>query len=238
MSLYDHLGRVYDLVFPFLPKSARVIASLVPESGPKRLIDAGAASGALVRAFEHAGWQALGIEINHAMADRAGPPVIEGSMTEIREIASQYFGSEARCGAITCLGNTLPHLHPSEREPFLKDAKSLLGPGCPIILQLLNYDLPELTAGFHFPDIRTGGIFFRRWYESGSERNSLVFITELTVDCEQYRDSTVLYPVGLSILKPMLADAGFAMIQVYENWELKPFDPDSSMYAIVAARSQ
>ncbi|MDH7483229.1 MAG: class I SAM-dependent methyltransferase [Spirochaetales bacterium] len=235
-GLYTHLARVHDLVFPFSAACVNAITAMVPEHAPKRLIDAGAATGALVRAFSILGWEALGIELDPEMVARAGPLVIQGSMLDIRTIADRMFPAGSRFGAITCLGNTLPHIDPGSRLQFFKDARELLQEGAPLVIQMLNYAHPAVHPGYRFPEIRVGGVVFRRAYETGPSPGTLVFRTELQIDCEQYRDSTILYPLAPAALESLLHQAGFITVSYCKGWDKAPFDVHHDLYLIAAAR--
>ncbi|MCX7774690.1 MAG: class I SAM-dependent methyltransferase [Spirochaetaceae bacterium] len=235
-ALYTHLARVYDLVFPFPSACVDAIAAMVPEHAPRRLIDAGAATGALVRTFSNLGWEALGIELDPEMVARAGPLVVQGSMLDICTIAGRMFPAGARFGAITCLGNTLPHIDPGSRLPFFRDARELLEEGAPLVIQMLNYAHPAVHPGYCFPEIRVGGVVFRRAYEAGPSPGTLAFRTELQIDCEQYRDSTTLYPLEPAALESLLHQAGFNAVSFFRGWDCLPFDAQHDFYLIAVAR--
>jgi SAM-dependent methyltransferase len=238
MALYDRLSAVYDRLFPTNPSTFPAIEALIPENAPRRLLDLGAATGGHLAGFKERGWEVLGIELNRAMVAKAreGVRVIEGSMLDAEALAGRYFGEGARCGAVLCLGNTLPHLRPETIAPFFSAIRRLTAPGCPFVVQMLNYANPAVGAGFVFPDIVSGDIVFSRRYEAGAGMDSLIFVTDLSLDGTVMTDRTELYPLPPAVLRNALAAAGFDRIDFFADWNRADFQEDRSLYLIAVAR--
>ncbi|MDQ7797008.1 MAG: class I SAM-dependent methyltransferase, partial [Spirochaetia bacterium] len=187
-------------------------------------------NGTLAAALNEKGWNAVGIELNPAMASKAKSPVIEGSMRDAVEIARRWSSAAtdtrpaadaAFLDAVLCLGNTLPHLEPGERAPFFSNIRSLLRPWAPFVIQILNYGRADIGPGFAFPEISAGNVRFSRRYAPGPAPGSLSFLTRLRIECEIYEDTTVLYPISPSTLAALLGRAGFSHIDFYSGWSLQ-----------------
>lgn len=238
MALYDSLSAVYDRLFPVNPATFAAVERLVPATAPRRLLDLGAATGGHLEGFMERGWEVLGIELNPAMAAHArrGVPIVEGSMLEAERLAARHFGAAARFGAILCLGNTLPHVRTDTTAAFFSAVRRLAAPGCPFMVQTLNYANPAARPGFIFPDITAGDIVFSRRYEVGADPGSLVFVTELSADGASMSDKTELYPLPPATLKKALAAAGFDRIELFADWNGAEFREDRDFYLIAAAR--
>lgn len=248
-TLYSVMASVYDMLFPLNPECIAALEALTAKTAarPPALLDLGAASGSLVQALRGRGWEAWGIEIEPAMAERAGAHVITGRMQDALSIAEHQIlpalaekidgRPPAVFDAIVCLGNTLPHLDPSARPRFFDDIKSMLRPNAPFIIQTLNYERPDIGPGFVFPDMSAGNVRFSRRYEQGPVPESLSFVTRLRIECEIHEDRTVLYPLSPRGLQALLSERGFERIDWYSGWNLKPFDAGKDMYCICVARA-
>jgi len=238
MALYDRLSAVYDRLFPVNPSTFSAIEALIPENAPRRLLDLGAATGGHLTGFQERGWEVLGIEMNHSMVAKAqkGVRVVEGSMLDAEALAIRYFGPDARCGAVLCLGNTLPHLRMETIVPFFSSVRRLTAQGCPFVVQMLNYANPSVGAGFVFPNIVSGDIVFSRRYEAGTGPDSLIFVTDLSMDGVVMTDRTELYPLPPAVLRNELAAVGFDRIDFFSDWNKAAFREDRDLYLIAVAR--
>lgn len=249
MALYENMASVFDMLFPLDRNCITALEMLVRSEsgspGSPMVLDLGAATGTLVAALNEKGWNAVGIELNPAMAARAKSPVIEGSMRDAVEIARRWFSAAtdtrpaadaAFLDAVLCLGNTLPHLEPGERAPFFSNIRSLLRPWAPFVIQILNYGRADIGPGFAFPEISAVNVRFSRRYAPGPAPGSLSFLTRLRIECEIYEDTTVLYPISPSTLAALLGRAGFSHIDFHSGWSLQPFDEGKDMYCICIAR--
>lgn len=238
MALYDSLSGVYDRLFPVNPATVSAIEALIPAGADKRILDLGAATGGHTAAFAGRGWDALGIELNESMVQRAREHahVLKGSMTDAASLVEDDYGTAVRFAAVLCLGNTLPHLAPEELAGFFSMVRSLLGRGGPFVLQMLNYAHPAIGPGYRFPDITSGNFSFIRKYETGPGPGTLRFVTLFSDGSKESGDETVLYCHTHGMVLEKLEEAGFRDSEMWSGWERKPFDPLQDAYLVLAAR--
>lgn len=113
-------------------------------AGAQRVLDAGCGSGGHAIAFARWGHQVVGTDLSREMIARAREAArAAGLDITFHEVG---FGEIARLtgsdfDAVTCLGNSLPHLLSREAlAAALRDFAALLRPGGILILQNRNYD--------------------------------------------------------------------------------------------------
>lgn len=140
-------------------------------SGPsKRVIDFGSGTGEHARFLASKGFEVVGLDASVSMIEKSREAetddavrFVEGDMRDAASFVQGSFG-----GAI-CLGNVLPHLNqPGDLERFAASAATVLEPGAPLLVQILNYDRIAAKNERHLPvnfrpDPETGGtiVFFR-----------------------------------------------------------------------------
>lgn len=238
MSLYDRLSRSYDEIFPVNPVAVEAIESLIPPGAEKRMLDLGAATGGHARVFADRGWDTLGIELSGTMAAIAASRahVIQGSMLDAEEIVRNDYGIAVKFGAVLCLGNTLPHLSPESIPAFFSMNRRLLGQGAPLVIQVLNYDHPDVKPGFAFPPIGKNGFRFERRYEKGNSEETLAFVTTFIEGEDHWTDRTILHAIKPEMIAFWLRGAGFKTIDMWSDWNFQPFEPTRDRYAVIAAR--
>ncbi len=274
MSLYQHIAESYDDLFPLNKACIEALEALVPvsetrrgksalalgntgsrgtageatarQNRPRRVLDLGSATGALIAALEDRGWEALGIELDPDMAAKSRGKVAQGSMLEAETIIRAVYKHAEGGGkdetpadpcfdAVLCLGNTLPHIRQAEYDSFFASVSRLLGSGGLFIIQTLNYSHPSVKPGFAFPPISAGSSVFSRSYEAGTDSATLTFATDISIEGKHYRDKTTMYPVKPEALDEALERAGFGAIRRYAGWDLAAFDPNLDLYCITIA---
>ncbi|MDP2791793.1 MAG: class I SAM-dependent methyltransferase [Rectinemataceae bacterium] len=238
MSLYDRISRSYDEIFPVNPVTIEAIESLIPPGAEKRMLDLGAATGAHARSFADRGWDTLGVELSREMAVIAASRahVIQGSMLDAEDIVRNDYGIAVKFGAVLCLGNTLPHLSPESIPAFFSMTRRLLGQGSPLIIQVLNYNHPDIKPGFAFPSIGKNGFRFERRYEKGDTEGSLAFVTTFIEGDDIFIDRTDLHALSPMMIAFWLRGAGFKNIAMWSGWDFRSFEPMQDRYAVIVAR--
>jgi SAM-dependent methyltransferase len=250
MDQYDNLASVYDKLFPpagtasdWLWAMASKAAAAEGRQSRPRVLDLGAATGSDCLALARRGAEATGLDPSAAMLGRARDKAEEAGVdVEFREGGMLDAGRLFAPGAfdlVLCLGNTLPHLGgPTELARFLAEARKLLSRKASLVLQLLNYDLvlgKLAQNAFAFPEIREGGLVFRRRYEAGPE-GKLRFITELEAPGRQSLvGEAELCPFRPAELDRALAMAGFGETEKRSGWTSPSFAPERDLYLIVTA---
>jgi SAM-dependent methyltransferase len=108
----------------------------------RRLLDLGCGTGEHARFFADKGFEVVGVDVSDTMIGRAresgvpqGVTYIEGDLAHVEKVVQGPFG------AAVCLGNTLTHI--TTRETLIdlfKGVRSVLLPGAPFVVQILNYE--------------------------------------------------------------------------------------------------
>ena len=130
---YSGLARAYEELFPVHPGTVSYLAraGLTPRG---RVLDVGCASGAHPRAFADAGYRVEGIDPSEAMIEAARESVTRTPASGVSKSGPEAPRFETAgmldlerlypapiWDAVTCLGNTLPHLlDEAEVEEFLR----------------------------------------------------------------------------------------------------------------------
>ncbi len=242
---YSGLARAYDELFPVHPGTLVYLARAGLAPGA-RVLDVGCASGAHPRAFAAAGYRAEGIDPSEAMIEAArssevrapsedgtilgpGAPRFEtAGMLDLERLFPP-----ASWDAVTCLGNTLPHLRDeAEVEEFLRQVRAVLAPGGFLVLQFLNYrriltDRPE-----SLPILETPDRVFERRYRYGE--GHLEFLTRLSDRSGRTLSEgrARLLPVFPERVEEPALRRGFRTAALESGWNGEPFDPVSSNLAL------
>ena len=238
MSLYDRISRSYDEIFPVNPVAIEAIESLIPQGAERRILDLGAATGGHAHSFADRGWDTLGIELSGEMAALAASRshVLQGSMLNAEDIVRSDYGIAVKFGAILCLGNTLPHLSPESIPAFFSMTRRLLGQGAPFIIQVLNYNHPDIKPGFVFPPIEKKSFRFERRYEKGEAEGTFTFVTTFIEGEDCSTDRTVLHAISPGMIAFWLRGAGLRKIEMWSGWDFRPFEPTQDRYVVIVAR--
>jgi len=123
-----------------LQREAPLLQRVLALGPSPQLLDLGCGSGEHTRFLNSLGFHVTGVDASPSQLEAArgadpGGRYIQAGLMELRR------GLEAGYGGAICLGNTLPHLcEESEVRAFFSGLASLLLPGAPFLLQLLNYD--------------------------------------------------------------------------------------------------
>ncbi len=219
-------------------------------SGPsRRLLDLGCGTGEHSRYLVDQGFEVVGVDASVSMLEKArdrplppGLEYVEGDLTRLAQIVEGAFG-----GAI-CLGNTLPHLRESSAaRSFFCDLRTLLEPGAPLILQLLNYervferDVRYLPPNFS-PD-EGGEIVFLRLMKPLENGDVLFFPTTLRLDPGadpplEVKASKQVHLRGWRApeIEEIVAECGFAERRLLGGFGGEAYDPLVSPDLVLIAR--
>ena len=253
---YDGLGYDYDLMVAWeerLGREESFFSRLFAESGAKRVLDAACGTGMHVIAFARAGLDCTGVDLSPVMIEKAWQNARDAGVHARLEIAG--FGElKRRVGglfdAVTCIGNSLPHLLDDESlRTCLADFAALLVPGGLLVIQNRNYDrLLRERQRFMPPVSRVepeGETLFLRITEyppAGAIAEEAIDFTLLTLrkrsgSWSLHAQNTPLRALRRSTLESELMKAGFVSVRTYGSYALADFDaPGSSDLVIVASR--
>ncbi len=255
-GFYDGLGQDYDLMVSWPQRLAREEAffrRVFDEGGVKRVLDAACATGMHAIAFARQGRQCAGADLSPVMVEAARRNAAAAGV-EARfenagfgEIASRFGeGFEA----VTCLGNSLPHLVDDEAlHACLSDFADLLVPGGLLVIQNRNYDrLLRERVRFMPPVSRQEGegetLFLRitDYAPAGARNDESIQFTVLTLRrngtaWSMTERTTPLRALRRATLRAALARAGFSSVRVYGGYGLEAFNaPGTNDLVIIATR--
>ena len=251
---YDGLGCDYDLMVAWEERLAReesFFSRLFAESGTRRVLDAACGTGMHVIAFARAGRDCTGADLSPVMVDKARQNARDAGVRARFEIAG--FGElKSRVGglydAVTCIGNSLPHLlDDGSLRACLADFAALLVPGGILVIQNRNYDrLLRERQRFMPPVSRMEGegetLFLRitEYPPAGAAEDEAIDFTLLTLRKQSgawslHAQNTPLRAMRRLKLESELRQAGFASVRTYGSYAFADFDAPGSSDLVIAA---
>ena len=243
---YSGLTRAYDELFPVHPGTVGyLLRSGLVRGG--RILDVGCAAGAHPWAFAAAGLRTAGIDPSGAMIEAARAAIARGSARGGCKVGPgaprfktagmldlERLFPTATWDAVTCLGNTLPHLRDEgEVEEFLRQTRRVLAPGGFLVVQLLNYRRILAERPESLPRLETASWVFERAYLYGED--SLEFLTRLSDRAGRIvsEGRARLLPIFASVVADLAERRGFRTAALESGWDGEPFDPVSSPLALL-----
>jgi SAM-dependent methyltransferase len=258
-EFYDGLGEDYDRMVSWevrLQREEVFFQELFAAEGIRSVLDAACGTGMHAVAFARRGLRSAGADLSPAMvaqarlnAERARVPV---------ELAAAGFGKLAAAfpgpfDAVTCLGNSLPHLlDEAALRDCLTDFALLLRPGGTLVIQNRNYDrLLRERQRFMPVSARAapeGETLFLRITDfpgagaaPGSPEAETVEFTIVTLrkrggSWSQSVQTTPLRALRGFTLQGSLTAAGFSRIRMYGGYGREPWDPTTAADLVVVAR--
>jgi 2-polyprenyl-3-methyl-5-hydroxy-6-metoxy-1,4-benzoquinol methylase len=231
MSFYSEFAEHYDDVFPF---EEEVYSFLSEHVGPRRgsgartdcrVLDIGCGTGDYCGRFAEEGCEALGVDLDPWMIDRArsrngAAEFLVLGMEDIRSIEGTH-------DLVYCIGNVASHLKQEDLSDFLSAVRDLLTEDGVWILQTVNWDFILGLSEYDFPVVKVpeSDLTFMRRYEPVS-RSGTRFLTRLLAgESEVFDGSTTLYPVESSEYERLHRLAGFREVGHYAGFSRQPFDP-------------
>jgi SAM-dependent methyltransferase len=229
--------------WPFLE---RVLSS----APAKRVLDLGSGTGEHSRQLAANGFDVLGIEASGSMLEKAReaplPPNLRFTQGDIADLASLAGG---HAGGAICLGNTLPHLDEPAMRRLTTGLADVLVPGGSFVFQILNYERILAKRVRHLPvNIRDDGdggeIVFLRLMDPRPEDGTVLF-TPTTLSYRPEQDPPIAVTSARTVklrawtwpeLRPILAQAGFSVVQAFGGFDSVPYDPGKSADLVVVAR--
>ena len=250
VPLYDEFSEDYDR---FVDWPARLsfempfLKRVFEEEGVHRILDVACGTGQHASAFANVGYDVAAADLSEAMVDRARANAAEAGVDlaverlGFGELHSSLSGS---FDAITCLGNSLPHLVTEDALiGALQDMAALLRPGGVLIAQNRNFD--KVLAGeerFMSPEEQRaddGEWIFFRFYDFDGPHLRFNVVRLYCPDGGQWQarlGHTRLRAWRRSEMEAHLATAGFGITEAYGSYRGEPFDPRESSDLLVVAR--
>jgi SAM-dependent methyltransferase len=215
----------------------------------KRILDLGSGTGEHSRHLAANGYDVLGIEASGSMIEKAHeeplPPNVRFVNGDIADVASLADGN---AGGAICLGNTMPHLEEPHMRQLTTGLASVLLPGSSFVFQILNYERILARRVRHLPlnlraDPEGGEIVFLRLMDPRPDGTVLFTPTTLRYRPEHDPPVEVTSTRTLRLrawtwpeLRPLLAQAGFSVVQAFGGFDGAAYDPATSTDLVVVAR--
>ncbi|MFH1681906.1 MAG: methyltransferase domain-containing protein [Candidatus Eisenbacteria bacterium] len=246
----DLFGRLdYRRFVAWKPRIEREMPFLLetfgkPGKGP--LLDIGCGTGEHAAALAGKGYAVVGLDRSPAMIEKARaayarPRFVQGEMARVP------LRGEGFLGGAYCLGNTLVNLLEDEEYAALfGSVRSLLAPGAPLLIQIVNFHrilekgVRHLPLNFRKTD--EGEVLFLRLLDPIDERRirfEMVTVERRPPDGESriaQATSSVLRPLRDRALAGLLEGAGFESVRLFGSYRPTPYDSLESHDLIVVAR--
>ena len=146
-DFYQELGTEYDRMIAWerrLKREEAFFRDTFAEHGVRRVLDAACGTGMHAIAFSRMGMSCAGADLSPVMVEQAKANARAAGVELDLEVAG-FGGIAARIrgpfDAVTCLGNSLPHLlDDASLAAAFADFATLLRPGGVLVIQNRNYD--------------------------------------------------------------------------------------------------
>jgi glycine/sarcosine N-methyltransferase len=261
-GFYDGLGSDYDLMVSWEQRLAReqeFFRRVFSEAGVKRVLDSACGTGMHAVSFAREGWDCTAADLSRVMVEKARENARRAGV-QVRFEAAGFGELSTRVGvgfdAVTCIGNSLPHLlDDASLHACLVDFSALLVPGGTLVIQNRNYDrLLRERQRFMPPVCRAeedGEALFLRITEfpapgtrgdpADARHDEAVSFTIVTLrkrggEWTQTERTTPLRALRCATLKAALDRAGFGSVRVYGSYAFEPFDSPGTADLVVIAR--
>lgn len=245
-TFYDALGANYDLLINWKARLARegpFYRRLFEEHGVKSVLDMACGTGRHAAMFRDWGLDVTACDPSQEMLRvcrrNYGDRGIEFAPVGFGEIQSLL---QRTFDAITCLGNSHPHLLPEEDiRATLDDYRASLRPGGVLVIQTLNY--AQMLADndrFMAPVGGTIGdreLLFLRVFDFGEQFAEFNMVT-LIKEAGSWRHSVETTRHRMTFradLERHLRSAGFGEIRFYGDFNREPYDERTSDHLLAVA---
>lgn len=254
-EFYDGLGEDYDRMVSWSGRLAREEAffeQLFTPPGVARVLDAACGTGMHVVAFARRGLSCAGADLSPAMIEQARRNVAAAGVSAPLAVAG--FGGIAAAipgpfDAVTCLGNSLPHL-PDDASlgRCLADFAALLRPGGLLVIQNRNYDRLLRERRRFMPvaarsDADGETLFLRitDFPAPGAGDDESITFTIVTLrnrggTWTQTEQSTPLRAIRRATLQAALAEARFTRIEIYGGFGREAYEAPGTHDLVAVAR--
>lgn len=248
VPLYDDLAADYDRFVNWQARLAHEMPffeRLFREHGVERVLDAASGTGHHAIALARRGYEVVGADLSAPMIERARQNASAAGVDVAFAVAG--LGELARLGesfhAVLCLGNSLPHLLSAAAvAEALVDFSAVLRPGGLLVIQNRNLDRVWAERQRFMPPqaAREEGQewIFVRFYDFHQETLTFNMLRLRRGGDGWVQDaaSTELRPIFQRDLGLGLAEAGFARVTFYGDYQRAPFDAGESGDLIAVAK--
>lgn len=258
-TTYDDFSQDYDR---FVNWESRLAAEMpfleellgqvnTGQAQPLSVLDAACGTGRHAIALALKGYRAAGADYSQGMVAAAqanaksqGVQMVfkQAGFSEIRHAFEQ--DANFPFDAITCFGNSLPHLTSREAiKEALQDFADSLRPGGLLVLQNRNFDAVmakrERWIGPQSYSENGSDWLFLRFYDFDPDGlisfNIVRLKREAGGEWKQALSTVRLYPLLKEEMLELLDETGFSQVALYGMMKDIPFDPMTSENLVIAA---
>jgi len=239
-AFYDGLGDDYDLMVSWeerLRREEPFFRKAFADRGAASVLDAACGTGRHAVEFARWGLRAAGADLSPAMieraraASRAAGVDVTWAVAGFGRLAAAFPEEVGAFGAVTCVGNSLPHLaDDAALDRALADMARMLRPGGVLVVQDRNYDR-VLAERARFMPIAARGtpgdetLFLRITDFLGDDRLAFTIVKLRSAagawSCEAA--TTPLRAIERATLERSLSRAGFSAIECFGSYARAPF---------------
>ena len=230
-----------------LPREMPFLKSTFGTPGDQPLLDIACGTGEHAEAFRKEGYRVVGLDLSAAMLEKARAAYPDGEWVRGDMAAAPLGGKSVLCGAY-CLGNSLAVLLENDHyHTLFATLRTLLKPGAPLVIQILNYrrilekNIRHLPLNFR--TVEPGHeVLYLRMLDPMDERRlrfEVLTLERRPPDGESrivHQVSRVMRPLRDDELRALLTQAGFPDVEFKGNYQGEPFDPAESHDLIAVAR--
>lgn len=211
---------------------------LPPAPGP--ILDLGCGTGEHARYLHGQGYRVVGIDRSGAQIEAARDYATDGLAFLAGDLTDPGLDPGVGFAGALCLGNALPSFEDDALDALLANLRRWLGPGAPLLMQILNYTGLRARNARHLPvnvrpDEEAGGeIVFLRLLDWRDDRHVRFLPSTLRippgdapVELRAARN-VVMRTWEREELEARFATGGFAVAQWWGTITGDPFDPASS----------
>lgn len=260
-SLYDEFSQDYDRFVNWDGRLALEMPFLLArlhEHQARRILDVACGTGQHAIALAKVGFEAAATDLSAAMVARAQENATRaGAEVQVwragfGELAARSVErGESPFDAITCLGNSLPHLlTPAQLRDAFADMSAVLRPGGILIAQMRNFDrVLTQRQRFMTPEEHrsaSGEWVFFRFYDLSDTADGGTRLQFNVVRLHRQADGAWTPQVGRTALRAWqqrevvtaLSAAGYTEIALYGSLGGETFDAAESGDLVVVAQTR
>jgi SAM-dependent methyltransferase len=233
MDFYRMFAAYYNTIFPFAEGKEIFFNSLVQKYRPKTAIDLGCATGELTAFLNNNGCETIGVDLSPDLLrltqGKPGEFILADMVDYLANPPVQ------KKDLVVCIGNTLPHVEPSNVQKMISEIPNWLGKDGLLVIQTVNYQriLDNRPPGLSTIDRPEAGVKFTRLYDYKTN-GSIAFTAVLDSPQGQNRATVTLWPYTSGQFKEMLPSS-FSVEAEYGGFTDSPFSPaESTAWVLVA----
>jgi D-alanyl-D-alanine dipeptidase len=246
--LYDNLAGSYDRMISWkrrLKRERPFFARIFKEYRVKRILDTACGTGMHAAAFHDWGYYVVGTDISAPMIEKSRENAGHREIEFIQASFTELGKTEGLFDAVTCLGNSLPHvLSDEELDASLSNMFDALIPGGVAVIHQNNYDRilasqERFMPLAHMPKAGDGSEYlFLRFFDFRDDLLgfNVITLTKTKGEWTMSSEASTHRALTREMLCGRLEKTGFEVCGVYGGYPAEPFDKLASDNLIVVAR--